>query len=86
MNNLEPAMQHYPILYIMQERARPAALLTSASGQTTTGVFPPNSRQIFFKFEFAEASIIFLPTKVDPVKLIFAILRDLLNASPASGP
>lgn len=70
----------------MQLHAKFAAFSISPSGQTMTGDFPPNSSPTFFKLLLAEYSKIFLPTKVDPVKLIFPIFGCVAKASPASGP
>ena len=63
-----------------------AALSRSTSGQTTTGLFPPNSRTTFFKFVYALASRIRRPITVEPVKEILLILLLFVKASPACGP
>jgi hypothetical protein len=51
-----------------------------------TGVFPPNSKPTFLRLDLAEYSRIFLPIKVDPVKLILEILWEIAKASPAVCP
>lgn len=67
-NTRDPAIQHYPILYIIALHAKLAALFISLSGQTITGDFPPSSRVTFLRLVYALASIILRPTKVEPVK------------------
>ena len=57
----------------------------SASGKTTTGFLPPNSRVTFFKFPI-EASTIFFPTSVDPVKVILSTSGCFAKAAPALSP
>lgn len=63
-----------------------AALSTSASSQITTGLFPPNSRIILFRFDYELEAIILLPTADDPVNEIIEILGWFDIASPAIGP
>lgn len=70
----------------MQQVAKLAAFLASASGAIITGDLPPNSKQTFFKLEFADYFITSLPIKVDPVKLILEILWEDVKADPASCP
>lgn len=70
----------------MQQVAKLAAYLGSASGAIITGDFPPNSKQTFFKLEFADCFITSLPISVEPVKLILEILLEDVNAAPASCP
>lgn len=86
MSNLLPAIQHWPILYIIAPQAKLAAKSKSASGAIITGVFPPNSTWIFFKFVLLEYSKIFLPIKVEPVNETLWILSETHKASPASYP
>ena len=70
----------------MQFHANYAALLTSISGQITTGVLPPNSSPTFFKFDLAEDSKIFFPTAVEPVNEIFETCLELAKYYPAVLP
>lgn len=53
-----------------------------ASSKTIAGDFPPSSNVTRFKLLFNASSWIALPTLIEPVKLIFAMLGCDARASP----
>lgn len=56
------------------------------SAKTIAGLFPPNSKVTRFKLVLAEASMMTLPTAVDPVKATLSIFGWLEIALPAVLP
>lgn len=60
----------------------PTATSKGASAKTNAGDLPPSSRVTCLRLLLAAASWIFLPTVVDPVKLIFEIFRCDASKSP----
>ena len=63
-------MQTWPLFRNLPSTAAWATWATSASGKTINGAWPPSSRLSRLTWS-ADRRISSLPTRVDPVKLIF---------------
>ena len=79
-----PALRYFAAIAPSTARSR------SASSKTMKGALPPSSIETFF-IVFAACSISFLPTSVEPVKVIFLTSRvrgqlvaDLASAEPVT--
>ena len=81
----DPAEQTWPWLKKIALAAPGIARSMSASANTTFGDLPPSSSVTFFRLPLA-ASMIRLPTAVEPVKAILSTSGCAARASPASPP
>ena len=68
-----------------ESRIACAASSRSASGNTTTGALPPNSRDTFVML-FAAAFMMLSPAPTEPVTLTISIFGDAARALPITEP
>jgi hypothetical protein len=72
--------------YKIPKEAHLTACSRSASSNTTTGLFPPNSNDTSFKLDSDEAFKILRPVRTLPVKATFSISGCSLIACPTVWP
>ena len=79
------AVQIWPEWKVQVDPMQVMAALTSASSSTTQAPLPPSSSSRRFMV-FPEASMIRVPTCVEPVKLIMSTSAESTRAAAGSGP